>query len=152
MNVKKHTALVGLAVCALALAALGSAKNPVQRSLKLKAEMVVSVDLTTGSFVSPSWGESTHVGKFTNIGVGLMNPATLETISAEGTVVAANGDKLFWTANGPSGMDISGGTGRFENATGGITWVITVGDVEVDLVTKTMTVYCTYTGEGTITY
>jgi hypothetical protein len=118
----------------------------------MKAEMVVYVNLTDGSFVSPNWGESTHIGKFTNVGVGWMNPLTLEAISAEGTAVAANGDKLFWTASGPSGMDFNGGTGRLENATGGITWVISVTSYEVDWVKMTMTVYCTYTGEGTITY
>jgi hypothetical protein len=150
MNAKKHTALVGLAVCALALAALGSAKNPVQHPLKMKAEMIAYVDLTDGRFVSPNWGESTCIGKFTNVGVGLMNPLTLETIFAHGTAVAANGDKIFWTASGPSGMDIQGGTGRFENATGGFTWVISVTSYDVD--GNTMTVYCTYTGEGTITY
>ncbi len=152
MNAKKHTALVGLVVCALALGALGSAKNPVQRPLKMQAEMVGYVDLTDGSFVSPNWGEATHVGEFTNIGVGWMNPLTLETISAEGTAVAANGDKLFWTADGPSGIDFNGGTGRFEHATGEMTWVITVEDIETDLEAMTMTIYCTYTAEGTITY
>jgi hypothetical protein len=152
MNAKKHTVLVGLAVCALALAALGSAKNPVTRPIKLKAEMVIYVDLTDGSFVSPNWGESSLIGKFINVGVGLMDPSTLTPISSKGTAVAANGDKLFWTGNGPSGMDITGGTGRFENAAGGITWLITVGDIETDPVAMTMTIYCTYTGEGTITY
>ncbi len=150
MNAKKHTVLVGLAVCALALGALGSAKNPVQRPIKMQAEMVAYVNLTDGSFVSPNWGEATHVGEFTNVGVGWMNPLTLETISAEGTAVAANGDKLFWTANGPSGMDFNGGTGRFENATGGVMWVISVISYDVD--GNTMTIYCTYTAEGTITY
>ncbi len=152
MNAKTHIMFVGIAVCSLALGALGSTKNPVQRPLKMKAEMVIYVDLTDGSFVSPNWGEATHIGKFTNVGVGLMDPLTLQPISAEGTGIAANGDKLFWTANGPSGMDFNGGTGRFENATGGVTWVITMGDVEVDQVAMTMTIYCTYTAEGTITY
>ncbi len=152
MNAKKQKVLVGLAVCALALGALGSPKNPVTRPLKMKAEMVVYVDLNDGSFVSPNWGESTQGGKFTNVGVGWMNPQTLEVFSEEGTAVAANGDKLFWTGNGPSGMDITGGTGRFENATGGMTWVFTIGDIDLDLEAMTMTVYCTYTAEGTITY
>ncbi len=152
MNPKKHKVLVGLAVCALALGALGSAKNPVTRPLKMKAEMVIYVDLTDGSFVSPNWGECTLGGKFNNVGVGWMNPQTLEVFSSEGTAVVANGDKILWRSNGQTGMDITGGTGRFEHATGKATWVITIGDIDVDLEAMTMTVYCTYTAEGTITY
>ena len=77
-------------------------------------------------------------------------PVGGQTLPPDAKQLAANGDKLFWTANGPSGMDFKGGTGRFENATGGVTWVISV--TGYDVVGNTMTLYCTYTAEGTITY
>jgi hypothetical protein len=71
-------------------------------------------------------GQATHLGKFTREEVLLLNPATG---AATGTAVftAANGDQLFAAVavqfTSPTTVvgtfNFTGGTGRFESATGG---------------------------------
>ena len=149
MIAKKYAVLAAVAVCALMLPVVGSTKNPVQRPFQIRGEMVISLNLTDGSFVAPNWGEATHVGRYTNLGTGWMNP-DLEIIYAEGTMVAANGDQAFWTMHGPTWMDVEGGTGRLQNLTGRVAWVFSPTDYVVE--GNIMTIYGAYTGEGTVTY
>ena len=149
MIARKYAVLAAVAACALALPLVGSTKDPVQRPFHIKGEMVISLNLTDGSFVAPNWGEATHVGRYTNLGTGWMN-SDLEIIQAEGSVVAANGDQAFYTENDPTWMDINGGTGRFQNLTGRVAWVFSPTDYVVE--GNIMTIYGTYTAEGRVTY
>ena len=149
MIARKYAVLAAVAACALALPLVGSTKDPVQRPFHIKGEMVISLNPTDGSFVAPNWGEATHVGRYTNLGTGWMN-SDLEIIKAAGIMVAANGDEAFWTMDGPSWMDVEGGTGRFQNLTGRVAWVFSPTDYVVE--GNIMTIYGTYTGEATVTY
>jgi hypothetical protein len=150
MITKKHMALATLASCAVVLSLLGGTKP--ERPVKMKAEITIVVSLADGKFVSPNSGQSTEIGRFTNIGVGFMDLNSLAISFAKGTVVAANGEELFWRQTAPSWYEFVGGTGKFANATGGFNFVLTVKDVTMDYETMTMSIEGTYTGEGTISY
>lgn len=150
-------AIVALAICTLAVPVLGSQKNPVERQIKGRAHMVMIVDLTDGSLVSPNWGECTLIGRFINEGHGFMDLATGLLTSGYGTVIAANGDEIDWFINEdyPAEVIIDGGTGRFEHATGTFSWT-PVGDIKVvydpEEQPTVMTMTFDYTIEGIITY
>ena len=151
MNAKKHKVFVGLAVCALALAALGSARHPVERPLKLKATVVwiVSAD---GSAVCTQEGEATHVGCFTAVGSAIWDLPNLLIESGGGTVTAANGDILNWVIGENNSVIFTGGTGRFSNASGGFSSEPRSVAFEPGPTEGTTKLTIEYTGTGTITY
>lgn len=158
----KRNIVLGLAVCALLLPATASVKNPVERPYKSHGEGTVIVDLEDfilhGNPVLPWWideesGEATHLGLYTNTGEGTHNLITGEVMGS-GYSTAANGDILFWqmTRHGedPAVVTWTGGTGRFEGASGSI----------IDPLTEESAVQVGYlriltlsrSGIGTITY
>jgi hypothetical protein len=150
MNTKNHTVLVGLAVCALALAALGSAKNPV-RPIKWVGHLTITVNLTDGTWQTQDWGTSSHLGKFTNhaegTGFGTVGMA------GTGTATAANGDQLFWkTPGATSQAEWAGGTGRFEHATGRFSWTPSMEPITTFPDATTMVISYPYDAEGIIAY
>ena len=83
-------------------------------------------------------GNATDLGLFTNTGRVLFTPDPNNPIivrpSGDGTFTAANGDKLYFTVQdgelnvstgiGTGHFNISGGTGRFANASGILAFVI----------------------------
>jgi hypothetical protein len=146
MNAKKHTALVGLAVCALALAALGSAKNPVTRPIKWVGHLTITIK-SDGTWQSQDWGTSSHLGKFTNHAEG--DYVAVGT----GIAIAANGDQLFWKTPGASwDGEWVGGTGRFEHATGGFNWTPSTEPITTYPDANTMVISYTYDADGIIIY
>ena len=127
---------VGLISPGAALAAAGGTNLP----LRGQTNGVVSFDSSTGLFRSSSSGEGLHLGAFsvTNSGslmpTGFNPPFVPYAVMGTQTVVAANGDQLFGTltgvgvndiatsaASGTNVITITGGTGRFANATGSYT-------------------------------
>jgi len=151
MNTNKRTALVGLAVCALALAALGSAKNPVTRPMKWVGHLTITINLTDGTWQTQDWGTSSHLGKFTNhaegTGFGTLGMA------GTGTATAANGDQLFWVLPGATSVaEWAGGSGRFEHATGGFNWTPSTEPITTYPDANTMVICYTYDADGIITY
>lgn len=152
MNAKKHTALVGLAVCALALAALGSAKNPVTRPTKGTGHATVVVDLGTLECQFTQWGQGTHLGCWTDSGKGVMANDFTYFVSGHGTIVAANGDTIDWEFTGPNSNRYTGGSGRFQGVTGGVTFTITSATDPVFNGDGTMTLEFTYDMVGEVTY
>ena len=90
----------------------------------------IRLDAATGAFTGEESGVSSHLGTYT---VHLQGRATLAadgTVTGTGTatIVAANGDQLTGdftvTGNGQTQrvvVTITGGTGRFANATGTLT-------------------------------
>jgi hypothetical protein len=98
-------------------------------------------------------GNSTALGSYTQTTTICLNPATGELLGpVVGVGIAANGDSLNYIFVG-QGVDaatgftyqnyiISGGSGRFANATGNITLLYSV----------RTPVNFSYTGEGTISY
>lgn len=109
--------VVACAVCVLAVATMGSAKNPVPRPHKAQGNVTFTLHLNDGTWEFQGAGEGTHLGAFTtytssaNVG---------EDGRMRGVSTAANGDQLFWVIPGSSwSLEFTGGTGRFENAAGG---------------------------------
>lgn len=100
-------------------------------------------------------GQGTHVGRFTTLGELLVNTDTFQ-FTGTNTLTAANGDKIFieitgglTPTNDPQEFIISvettfvGGTGRFNNATGGFT-----GEGRLQLGPGGMFVGSTFNGVG----
>jgi len=102
-------------------------------------------------------GNGTHIGLFTTVGKVFFSPdpndPTSIIPSGQATLTAANGDKLIFvvadgsqslvTGVGTGHFSFTGGTGRFANATGTISYV-----VEQNFLTGAYTV----TAVGTINY
>ena len=144
--------LVALAVCALLPVMLGSLKNPVPRPIKMKAHSQMVLSLADGSYHATAWGEATHCGEFVSLGSGVFNPATGEG-SGGGTIIAANGDEIFFDSLTMAQNIITGGTGRFEGATGEFIMVsMEQTGMDLDPVAGTMTLSFVWTASGTITY
>ncbi len=154
MIAKKVLMLVTLGACLVGLTALGSLKNPVTRPNKSHGYDTVVVSLADGSFVASEQGQGTHVGQYITHLEGQMDLATGQVIWGEGYLTAANGDQLFMklTPADPDSFVITGGTGRFEGATGSGTIVNSDFGITVDPDAGTMTMTNQATMEGTITY
>ncbi len=136
-----------LAVCALGFAALGSAKNPVERPFKIQGQYTLTITID-GTFEHEGFGQATHAGLFTSHASGIVGfPVD------DGTATAANGAQLFWESPGSTWyVEFTGGTDRFEHATGGFN---VVSETLIDYRANpdgSMSLTYTYTGVGTITY
>ena len=161
---KKHALIPGiatLAVCALALTTLGSAKKPVEKPFKCQTVNtwvidLASMDIETG--IAPVTlhvdGEATHLGRITADGSGLWNVYAGWYVSASGVGTAANGDQISMKIPGATYvLEFTGGTGRFENVSGGFS-PITIISVTPELSEdgSTLTITISAKGEGSITY
>jgi hypothetical protein len=132
-----------------------SEQNP---SVPFKATIsAVAVGTPCGTYTAD--GNAAHLGAITEFGtyciVGVLGPGVFQ-LAGEGTQVAANGDSVTFTfeevvdlnANplvGTATFTITGGTGRFANATGGGTFASTGTAVD-----QTFNLSIEYT--GTIAY
>jgi len=150
--------LTALAVCALVLPVVGSAKHPVKRPFNAAGIFTMATDLndpSSGTFEVV--GNATHLGKFVFPGDWQIVGATdtgLVTFHIWGTYTAANGDTIKvdcpdwvtqYDANGNAVtstgvVNIIGGTGRFANASGSYVGNIFSGDP------------MPFTAQGTISY
>lgn len=130
-----------------------SAKNRVERPMKMRTEGVMVVNLLDGSYTAIEHGWATHLGAFTNEHSGYFDVENIVLLSATGTATAANGDQDFWVPGPePSTGLIIGGTGRLEGATGSFTWTTTSLEVSIDPDTMTATLVYSNDLSGTITY
>lgn len=128
---------VALAGLVLAFAALGPAaavakEGGTDRPFKDTESGTTIFNTLTGSFVIDTTGIASHLGKTTGHFDGVVTVTGLNsfTVSGSSVMVAANGDKLFGTfsgtgtidaagnSQGPVVLTFTGGTGRFENASG----------------------------------
>ena len=151
MITKKPALVVTFAVCALALAVSAVAQRAVERPFKISGHITMTVDLTTGDTEVTDWGEATHGGRFLNQGTGHMDLAT-GSLTGSGVWTAANGDQIFWESPETYVVECTGGTGRFENVTGGFVYVPSSNVVITMPDPNTMVVEFTYRGVGVITY
>ena len=155
---KKITYLTLIAsICLIfSLGSNGIAKeSQIQLPLKVRAEGIVQIDMTTLQWIYPKHeGVLTHGGKFTSTGSGTIELTSKTTgiATGGGTIFSANKDQIEWTAvalldfsNGEANAEItfSGGSGRFENVSGKFTTTYTI-----DLETGAFE----YIGLGTMTY
>jgi hypothetical protein len=87
------------------------------------------------AFAAEGTGTGSHVGRFDIDLSFCMDPATGAISDAAATVAAANADRIVMTGNGQAvspteltfNLDIVGGTGRFDGATGTLAVVGLVG-------------------------
>ena len=153
MITQKHVMLIALGACLFGLSALGSLKNPVTRPNKAHGYATVVVSLQDGSFVASEQGQGTHTGQYITHIVGVLDLKTGLAVWGEGYLTAANGDQMFVEMSAGGGpFYITGGTGRFEGATGIGTEAMSDVEVTVDPVAGTMTMTYEATIGGSITY
>jgi sugar lactone lactonase YvrE len=150
MIAKKYVSLIALGACLVGLSAFGGQKKPVERPYKSRGAFTTVVNLTDGSYETTATAKSTHLGLTALHATGLMDLTTFTPITQQGTGTAANGDQVYLKL--VSGVvRITGGTGRFEGATGSI-GVVEIEDFKTTIKGDTMTATYTATVEGTITY
>ena len=153
-----------LAIAAVSPAtALGKAKGT-DRPSSGTSSSTTTVDLATGTGSVVGSGQLSHMGRFT-----FTNDITSFTLTGPDTfsltltaiIVAANGDEIYTTATGtgtltPTGSEttlvstITGGTGRFAEASGTITTAIT--SEILSTVGSTLTTADTEIHQGRISY
>ena len=162
----KWNIILALVVCGTLLLGTGAAKRPVERPMKCHGIGTVVVDLAAVDF-DPDYGpfltwtvtgrsEMTHAGRCTEAGSGRYYILAGFEIGS-GSSMAANGDELHWDAFEIPGdlqttLTWTGGTGRFENATGGLTFAYTITKEEQVGTLLVRTFEYRDTGTGTITY
>lgn len=147
------TALAVIALCTLALTTLAGDRDPVARPFKVRGDIVfiVSQDPTMlGEAVGISDGQGSHVGKFLVQTTGSFDFETGDFVG-EGVLTAANGDLIYFKMRNLGWVEFTGGTGRFENVTGGHTIEPTAPPEQWNAEGQ-WTVSFSYTGEGIITY
>ena len=136
MKLKQNYVKVGLLLTALALLPLvypAMAKDDVPfKGVEVGALSFVSFDFPFATISGTGEGEATHLGHYTVTCI-LVVDVTSATETGTWTLTAADGDMLFMTTTGialqpPSLKEtvdtftVTGGTGRFEGATG--SWVM----------------------------
>lgn len=164
----KWNIALALAVCALLLSTAVIAKHPVERPFKAHASNTIvgdfaSIDIDPDYDPYVCWeatgcGEATHSGRFELVGEGrlYLDELGVPTFSiGSGWTTAANGDEAHWESFEIYGtqqgtITFTGGTGRFENASGGFSFESTVTEEKWDGTILTLTY--SWTGTGTITY
>jgi hypothetical protein len=137
------------------------------RPLKASGSGTTTADLATGAATSQGTAHFSHLGKSTytlDTTFTLAGPNTF-ALSGASAVVAANGDQVFSTFTGTGTFTgigvgetatytivftITGGTGRFADASGTLT--ATVDQEDVSLVGTTVGTRETFTASGTISY
>jgi hypothetical protein len=153
-----------LAVAAVSPAAALGKANGTDRPLSGTSSSTTTVDLAAGTGSVEGAGQLSHVGKstFTNDieSFTFTGPDTF-SLTLTAVIVAANGDQVYTTATGTGTLTatgsettlvstITGGTGRFEDASGTITSRIS--SVIVSVVGSSLTSRDTETHEGVVSY
>ncbi len=157
----KRNIVLALAVCALLLPMTGSARQQVERPFNLHAEHTRILNFTDWTWTTgEESGGATHLGPFTSSGAGTFSgdfvegTFRLKSFTGSGYYAVTNGEKLFWEVrveglNSPI-LTFTGGTGRFESASGSATLTITAQTKTLDW--PLLTVTESFSGIGTITY
>jgi hypothetical protein len=150
-----------LAVAALSPAAALGKAGGTDRPVKGTSTSTTTVDLATGTGISDGSGQVSHLGAFTfhNDFTGFTVTGDTFSWTQTATIVAANGDEIFATAVGTGTLStgeatlvstITGGTGRFADASGTLTTRIS--SVIVSQVGTIITSEDTETHTGRISY
>ena len=160
----KAIVLAGLILAKLPLAAtavLGRPKRTARR-VSLSGSGISTSDSASGTFVVLATGDAARLGRLTLKAQGVFAPAdSVLSFTGAATLVADNGDELTGTFEGTSTplsgkgdatflLTITGGSGRFQNASGTMN-VIAHG--ELVSTQETLVVYRNrFTGTGTFSY
>jgi hypothetical protein len=167
MPQRRLFALVGLtllATIAISPAAARAAAKGSDRPLTGTTTGTLTVSLPSGATTSSFTGNFSHLGATTGgdaATIVLTSPATF-TYTGTDSLVAANGDKVFSTFTGSGAFTsattiestqvntITGGTGRFADASG--TFTVTISSVVISGSATSDTTDNTDTWNGQITY
>ncbi len=128
MKIMRNSGLITTAVllvCSLALPVGAKDKKQVTREIKGSSVMTIHYTLispTTAKFHNEEDGVATYTGRFHNVSEGTTSFLT-GTLTASGTITAANGDTAHWVFDNGNWI-VDGGTGRFENASGYLLWTV----------------------------
>jgi hypothetical protein len=154
---------VVIAFAALAPASGLAKAGGTDRPWKSSATATGRLDLATLQAASVGSAQAAHLGKVTQTLTIALTPTAPGTFTGAGTttIVAANGDQLFGAftetlTRTPQHLEfafvitITGGTGRFADASGRLTG--TGSSVITSIVGTTATSHQTFDSEGTITY
>jgi len=160
----KAIVLAGLILAKLPLAAtavLGRPKRTARR-VSLSGSGISTSDSASGTFVVLATGDAARLGRLTLKAQGVFAPAdSVLSFTGAAALVADNGDELTGTFEGTSTplsgkgdatflLTITGGSGRFQNASGTMN-VIAHG--ELVSTQETLVVYRNrFTGTGTFSY
>jgi hypothetical protein len=153
-----------LAVAAISPAATLGATNGTDRPLKGTSTGSLTASLVTGAATTTFAGQLSHLGAISGGDVVTFIPTGPATFIYAGTsaLEAANGDELFSTVTGSGTFTssttaestqvntITGGTGRFADASG--TYSETVSSVIVSIIGTTENAHNTATFNGRISY
>ena len=145
--------VLGLTVCALAWPTALSAKDQVERPFKLRNDFT-TVNYTpfpsVGVLEGTGW--ATHLGSFTAKG-NLVGYVESGDALFRGSFTSVNGDEVFWDAYVNVGVSytviLTGGTGRFQNASGGFEAVYTYRTMDPFPPVPGIDVLVTFGSEGT---
>jgi hypothetical protein len=164
MRLAKRVLLSSLTVALVAASPAAALGNPTARPVTGTRTATTTLDLGTGAATTTSSGQLAHIGSYTGQSTEQFIPTSATTFSFAGTVtlVAANGDELFasftgsgaftsaTTSTSTNTFTITGGTGRFDGASGTLTETIysTIDSVSG----TTQTSHEASTVSGTITY
>ena len=163
MSIRKLITLAGLALAVVAIGPAPALANAggTDRPAKGSGSGIVSINVQTGAITVDAAGVGTGVGEYTSHIDATLAFTPEGTVRAPGTqtVVADNGDQLTGTViiTGPapttgvhqtmSVMTVTGGTGRFADATGTLTTTSVTTPFSFDGVTLLESTEFTYTGE-----
>jgi len=145
-----------MVVCGLFYATTASAAEPVERPLKMWCDLGTMTYGPGPVAVLEATGRGTHLGVSTSSGE-LVGITPENWLILEVTHTSANGDQLFEEALIKPGFEwistFTGGTGRFEGATGGYKAVYTWREVDDSRIGEGIRVVTFGAeGSGTITY
>jgi hypothetical protein len=157
------TAAFFLVLAALAPTSALAKAGGTDRPLNGTGDGITTLNVQTGEFSSSATELISHLGAVTSTNTGTIvvtGPGTF-TVRASFTIVAPNGDQLFLTGTGTGTFTleasdtsfvttITGGTGRFEGASGMTTASVhgtTISSDGVTLITHTLS-----RSRGTISY
>jgi hypothetical protein len=122
MIAKKYAMLIAIGACLIGLSGLGSTKHPVERPIKVVLHETMILNLADGSWELSGIGWCSHLGLVENQGGWPYLDESGEVVS-KGVTTAANGDQIFWSSADQATAFFTGGTGRFQGATGSMTTV-----------------------------
>ncbi len=145
-----------LLVCAALVSTVGIAISGEVLPWAVQGNQTFVVNLATGATTYSAIAQGSHMGRTAVEGTGLMDGAG--NVSGSGSDTSAEGDQVFWDCSGNllAGsllLTLTGGTGRFDGATGQLnSWEITNVVQTVDPVQGTLTITCDAKATGWISY